>query len=114
MSEKYIKKIDKLKERENYALKLQDYGIKLEQEFAKYRIFMDERDFDLVKEHNHKHQPAICVIHFKDMYIYPEIALDDKNLISMCELCVIDYIEAFKKYRKNHNLPKEREGGGIT
>ena len=78
------------------------YSIQLEAEFDKLRVFGDERDLNLVKKHNHEPHKAVCVIHKKTPYLYPEIALADSNLISMCELCVIDYLEAFKKYRKTH------------
>lgn len=74
----------------------------LEAEFGRLRVFGDERDLNLVKKHNHRTHEAVCVIHKKDMWLYPEIALADSNLISMCELCVVDYIEAFKEYRKTH------------
>ena len=80
----------------------EEYYINLEKEFDKYRVYGDNRDFDLFDPKHKKHQKARCAIHLKSPRLYPKLAFDVDNMISMCENCVIEYIEFFKKRRKDN------------
>ncbi len=81
------------------------YTMRLEEEFNKYRPFGDERDFEVLKELTCNRESQIfCEIHNKAPHLFPEIALDPDNLVYMCENCVINAIEFFKKNPNINNL----------
>ena len=82
---------------------MKNYYIELEKEFDRLRIYGDKRDLDLFKPIHKDHEIARCVIHIKSPRLYPQLALDIDNAISMCEKCVIEYIEFFKQYRKENS-----------
>lgn len=48
-----------------------------------------------------RYAPAECVHHKKEIKDYPELALDDDNLISLCSRCHNQIHEKFKFYTKS-------------
>ena len=83
-----------------YLRNSQERARTLEKQFERFRIFNDRRDFELVKKHNHEHLPKICKL-YRKKYKYQKALLNESNIISMCELCIKDYIKAFKKLKKD-------------
>ena len=94
--------IKMLERRIEYSKAIQNYSKQLEKDFYSLRIYGDNRDFKLVKEHNHEHQPKIYRIYRRNpnKYKYHKRSQNESNLISKCELCLKEYIKAFKKFRK--------------
>ena len=71
-------------------------AIELEEFFNQNRIFGDERDFDFFNHDGHESE-LMCVIYKKLPELYPEEALDEDNLITVCSSCVRKAITRFKE-----------------
>lgn len=63
--------------------------------FYRSAVWLHKRS-DILKRDNHecqKHKergrfaPATCVHHIKHLKEFPELALNDENLISLCDIC---------------------------
>lgn len=90
-----------------------DYVSKLEVEFERYRVFGDNRDLDLsVKEIHNLHGErgkSQCVIYKVSPRLQPELQLVRDNIMWVCEYCIVEYVESFKKYRVQNNMPEQND-----
>ena len=74
----------------------------LEIEFENLRPFGDERDLYMFLNTHDNPSKNMCVIHKKAPRLFPKLASEPNNLITLCSNCVKEYIENFKEYRKIH------------
>ena len=75
--------------------------VALESKFDAYRVFGDERDFDLIKRYSEPNATN-CTIPIKVPYVYPELKDDPSNLIKLSPNAVNDAIKVFVKYKLRH------------
>jgi hypothetical protein len=74
-----------------------------EKEFDKYRIFGDQRDFEIFKVSENR-EGENCVIPIYTPYMYPDVPDDAENKKELSPDCVKEAIEEFKRVLK-------RDGG---
>jgi 5-methylcytosine-specific restriction protein A len=90
-----------------------------EERFYKSRAWSDKRKYILQRDHYEcqhcrsegKYKPANTVHHIKHLDKHPELALDDDNLIAICEACHNSWAhpeKAEKFTEKNKSQKAER------
>lgn len=70
----------------------------LERKFDEFRVYGDERDFEIFKEAYDPKGPN-CIVPIKVPYIYPELENDQTNQLKLSPKTVKDAIGEFVKYK---------------
>ncbi len=87
----------------------EDYQSKLEVEFERYRVFKDYKDFTEFKPKHERTNEPLCLVYKISPQLKPDLQIDLDNAMWVCGCCIIDRIDAFKKYRIKNNIPEQND-----